>query len=97
MDQRYVLIKELTGPRIFWVRLNETARLFNEDPSRKMEIFETLVAAKDAALAVIDRHMQDANRDIMDFSGRSERQKVELHQELRREISEMDENTIKHL
>ncbi len=97
MDQRYVLVKEMTGPKIFWVRWNETARLINEDPSRKMELFETLAAAKGAALSVVDRVAQVPKRGLMEFTGRSERQNAELRRELRREISDLDENTIKHL
>ena len=93
MDQCYVLFEQRAGPRIFWIPFSQTARVINENPDRKVEIFETLAAAKDAALAVVDRAAPDPNRSLMDFTGRSNPPNVEL----RHAISELNENTVERL
>ncbi len=93
MDQRYVLLVEWAGPRIYRIPFNQTARVINEYPDRELKIFETLTAAKHAALVVVDRAEQGRKRSLTDFSTRSNPQNVEL----RRTISELNEHTVKHL
>ncbi len=93
MDQRYVLFEEFVGPRIYKIPINQTARVINDYPDCKVEIFETLAAAKGAALTIVERAWQGPKRSLMDFTGRSKPQNVEL----RRTISELNEHTVKRL
>ncbi len=93
MDQRYVLYEEWAGPRIRSIPFNQTARVINEYPDRKLEVFETLAAAKDAALVIVDRIAQGPKRSLTGFSARSNPQYVEL----RRTISELNEHTVQRL
>ncbi len=55
MEYRYVMFETGSEPVIYKVPLNRTARLVNEYPDRKLEIFETLKDATAAALAYIER------------------------------------------
>ena len=68
MEQRFVVIDEGSGPRIYKIPINRTARLVNEVPGRKVEIFETLNAAKEAALAIVDRVEASAKPSITSFA-----------------------------
>ncbi len=53
MEQRFSVLDEGAEPRIYKVPIYQTARLINEFPFRKVEIFESLSDAKEAALAII--------------------------------------------
>ncbi len=55
MEQRFVVFDDGSGPRIYKIPINRTARLVNELPDRKVQVFETLNAAKEAALAIVGR------------------------------------------
>ena len=55
MEYRYVMFETGSEPEIYKVPLNRTARLVNEYPDRKLEVFETLKDATAAALAYIER------------------------------------------
>ncbi len=55
MEYRYVMFETGSEPEIYKVPLNRTARLVNEYPDRKLEVFETLKDATAAALACIER------------------------------------------
>ena len=54
MEQRFVVFDDGSGPRIYKIPVNRTARLVNEFPDRKVQVFEILNAAKEAALAIVD-------------------------------------------
>lgn len=68
MEQRFSVLDEGAEPRIYKVPIYQTARLINEFPFRKVEIFETLSDAKEAALAVISRAEASAKSGIAMFS-----------------------------
>ena len=93
MDQRYVLFEEWAGPRIYRIPFNQTARVINEYPDRKLQVFDTLMAAKHAALVIVDRTAQAPKRSFAAFLPHSNPQNVEL----RRTISELSEHTVKRL
>jgi hypothetical protein len=42
MKQRFTVFSEWRKPKIYKFPTNQTARLINEVPGRKVEIFETL-------------------------------------------------------
>ena len=60
MEQRFVVFDDGSGPRIYKIPINRTARLVNEFPDRKVQVLETLNAAKEAALAIVDRAVDSA-------------------------------------
>ncbi len=66
MDQRFAIFDEGARPRIYKVPIQQTARLINEFPFRKVEIFETLNDAKEAALA-IDSH-EDLRKALLELT-----------------------------
>ncbi len=53
MEQRFALFNDGHTPKIYKLPVNQTARLINEFPGRKVEVFETLDSAREAALAII--------------------------------------------
>ncbi len=53
MEQRFALFSDGHTPKIYKLPVNQTARLINEFPGRKVEVFETLDSARKAALATI--------------------------------------------
>ncbi len=55
MEQRFAVLDEGPKPRIYKVPTYQTARFINEFPFRKVEIFETLNDAREAALALVER------------------------------------------
>ena len=66
MEQRFAIFDEGARSRIYKVPICQTARLINEFPFRKMEIFETLNDAKEAALA-IDSH-EDLRKALLELT-----------------------------
>ncbi len=53
MKQHFALFTDGHTPKIYKLPVIQTARLINEFPGRKVEVFETLDSAKEAALAII--------------------------------------------
>ncbi len=68
MEQRFVVFDEGSGPKIYKIPINRTARLVNEFPGRKVEFFETLNAAKEAALAIVGRVEASPKPSISSFA-----------------------------
>ncbi len=64
MDQRFAVLDGGAKPRIYKVPIYHTARFINEFPLRKVEIFETLNDAKEAALATVSRAEASAEPSI---------------------------------
>ena len=68
MEQRFVVFDDGSGPRIYKIPVHRTARLVNEIPDRKVQVFETLNAAKEAALAIVGRAETDAKPSFTSFT-----------------------------
>jgi hypothetical protein len=68
MEQRFVVFDDGSGPRIYKIPINRTARLVNEFPDRRVQVFETLDAAKEAALAIVGRAETDAKPSFTSFA-----------------------------
>ncbi len=68
MEQRFVVLAEGAKPKIYKLPANQTARLINEIPSRKVDVFETLNDAREAVLALVERAKTDAKPRISMFS-----------------------------
>lgn len=72
MNDRFAVFNEGSKPKIFKVPIGQTARLVNQYPDRKVEIFETLGSAKEAALALMVRIKANANPRAAIYSLRPE-------------------------
>ncbi len=68
----------------------QAARLINEFPFRKVEIFETLNDAREAALALVERAEASAKPSIAMFSKPATSQ----NEELRKALSELTEDRV---
>ncbi len=68
MEQRFVVFDDESGPRIYKIPVNRKARLVNELRDRKVQVFETLNAAKEAALAIVGRAETNAKPSFMSFA-----------------------------
>ncbi len=68
MEQRFVVFDDGSGPRIYTIPVHRTARLVNEFPDRRVEVFETSNAVKEAALAIVGRAETDAKPSITSFA-----------------------------
>ncbi len=90
MEQRFAVLDEGGKPRIYKVPIYQTARLINEFPFRKVEIFETLNDAKEAALAIVSRAEASAESSIAMFSKPATSQ----NEELRTALSELTEHRV---
>ncbi len=90
MEQRFAVFPEGPKPKIYKFPANQTARLINEIPGRKVEIFETLNEAKEAALAIVERAKADAKPNIGMFSTQPKPEEIEL----RRALSELSEDRV---
>ncbi len=90
MEQRFSVLDEGAEPRIYKVPIYQTARLINEFPFRKVEIFETLSDAKEAALAIISHAEASGNPSTAMFSKPATPQ----NEELRKAVSELTEDRV---
>ena len=90
MKLRFAVLDEGSRPRILKVPVNQSARLVNEYSDRKVEIFETLGGAKQAALALVDRIRANARPRITAISTEAE----DEDEELRRSLSELSEDQV---
>ena len=68
MEQRFVVFDDGSGPRIYKMPINRMARLVNEFPDRRVEVFETSNAVKEAALAIVGRAETNAKPSFMNFA-----------------------------
>ena len=90
MEQRFAVLDEGVKPRVYKVPIYQAARLINEFPFRKVEIFETLNDAREAALALVERAEASAKPSIAMFSKPATSQ----NEELRRALSELTEDRV---
>ena len=90
MEHRFAVLTEGSRPKVFKVPFNQTARLVNEFPDRKVEIFETLNDAKNVALALVGRAEANAKPKFAMFST----QPSPEDQELRRMLSALTEDRV---
>jgi hypothetical protein len=68
MEKRFVVLAEGPDPKIYMVPANQTARLRNEIPGRKVEVFEAFDDARKAALAIVEQAKANARPRIEMFS-----------------------------
>ena len=68
MTLRFAVLNEGKKPRIYKVPVNQTARLINEIPGRRVEVFETFDDAKKAALALVELARANEKPGISMFS-----------------------------
>ena len=78
MEQRFAVFAEGTKPKIYRFPANQTARLINEIPGRKVEVFESLNDARERALAIIERAKSSAKPSISLFSTKPALEEEEL-------------------
>lgn len=90
MKHRFAVLEEGSRPRIFKVPVSQSARLVNEFPDRKVEIFETLPDAKAAALALIERIRANTRPRAAMFSIKPTNE----DDELRKLVSELSEDRV---
>ncbi len=90
MEQRFAMLAEGAKPKIYKLPVSQTARLINEIPGRKVEVFETLKDAKEAALAIVSRDEASAKPSIAMFSKPATSQ----NEELRKALSELTEDRV---
>ena len=87
MEQRFAVLTEGHKPKIYKLPVSQTARLINEIPGRKVEVFETLDSARKEALAIIESAKENAKPSIGLFA-------VPEDQELLKTLSELTEDRI---
>ncbi len=78
MEQRFAVFADGPKPKIYRFPANQTARIVNEIPGRKVEVFETLDSAREAALAIVERAKSSAKPSIGLFSSKSAPEDEEL-------------------
>ena len=95
MEQRFAALGEGAHTRIYKLPVNRIARLINEFPLRKVEIFETLNGAKNAALAIASRVQAKGNPKISMFATRPTPQRpTPQNEELRKTLSKLTEDRV---
>ncbi len=75
---------------IYKIPVNQTARLINEFPFRKVEIFESLNDAREQVLAIVARAKANAKPGIATFSIQTNPE----DEELRTTLSELTEDRV---
>ena len=90
MEQHFALLTEGHKPKIYKLPISQTARLINEFPDRKVEVFETLDNARKAALAIIESANANANPKIGLFASKP----APEDEELLKTLSELTEDRI---
>lgn len=88
MEQRFVVFAEGHKPKIYKFPTNQTARLINEFPGLKVEVFENLSGAREAALAMVERVKANAKPSIAMFSTRPK------EEDLIKALSELTEDRV---
>ena len=90
MNQRYALLAEGSRLVIYKVAANQTARLINEIPGRKVKLFDTLNDAREAVLALVERAKENAKPSISMYSTQPNPE----DEELLRTLSELTEDRV---
>ncbi len=90
MKQRFVVLAEGAKAKIYKLPIKQTARLINEIPDRKVEVFETLNDARAVALALVERAKANAKPSIGMFSTRPNPE----DEELLKTLSELTEDRV---
>ncbi len=90
MKQRFAVFTEGRKPKIYKFPTKQTARLINEIPGRKVEVFETLNGAREAALARIKLARENTKSGITMFASEINREDEALLQTL----SELTEDRV---
>ena len=90
MEQRFAVFAEGPKPKIYKLPTNQTARLINEIPGRKVELFETLNDAREAVLALVERAKENAKPSISMYSTQPNPEE----EELLRTLSELTEDRV---
>ncbi len=90
MEQHFALLTEGHKPKIYKLPASQSARVINEIPGRKVEIFETLDNARKAALAIIESANANAKPKIGLFASKP----ASEDEELLKTISELTEDRI---
>ncbi len=90
MEQRFVVSDDGSGPRIYKIPINRTARLVNEFPDRTVQVFEILNAAKEAALAIVGRAETNAKPSFTSFAPAP----AARNEESRKALSELTEDRV---
>ncbi len=90
MEQRFVVFDDGSGPKIYKIPVHRTARLVNEFPDRKVQVFETLNAAKEAALAIVGRVETNAKPSFTSFAPAP----TVRNDESRKALSELTEDRV---
>ncbi len=70
MEQHFALLTEGHKLKIYKLPVSQMARLINEIPGRKIEVFETLDSARKAALAIIESANANAKPKIGLFASK---------------------------
>ena len=84
------MLAEGATPKIYKLPVNQTARLINQVPGRKVEIFETLNDARAAALALVSHAEASAKPGIVMFSEPGTSQ----NEEMQKALSELTEDRV---
>ena len=90
MEQRFVVLAEGFKPKIYKFPVSQTARLINGIPGGKVEVFETLNDAREAALALVERAKANAKPSIAMFSIHPNPE----NEELLKTLSELTEDRV---
>ncbi len=90
MEQRFVVFDDGSGPKIYKIPVHRTARLVNEFPNRKVQVFETLNAAKEVALAIVDHAETNAKPSFTSFAPAP----TARNEESRMALSELTEDRV---
>ncbi len=78
MEQRFAVLVEEAKPRIYKLPVSQTARLINETPGRKVEVFETFDSARRAALALVAHAKAQSKPSTAFFATKPTPQRDEL-------------------
>jgi len=90
MEQRFVVFDDGSGPRIYKIPVHRTARLVNEFSDRNVQVFETLNAAKEVALAIVDHAETNAKPSFTSFAPAPPAR----NEESRKALSELTEDRV---
>ncbi len=90
MDYRFLIFVETSDPKIYKIPVQQTARLVNEYPDKKLALFEKLEEAKEAVLTMIGGAPVRAKSSISIFSSQSTSQ----NEELRKTVTELTEDRV---
>ena len=90
MQQRFFVYVEGSIPRIYRIPVSHTARLLNELADRNPEVFDSLAAAKEAALTIIN---QRPKRKSLAITKSSFLPSTE-NEDLRRTIDDLTEDDV---